>query len=165
MGVKEAKTPERELSNPNIILMKKLIMVLVLLTGMFMQAPMHAQKPQRNRVHSRFTPEQRAEIRSKQMALALNLSEAQQKKIRSLRMKQRELRKQLKNDARADHFTRRSKKLDNKLAFRRELASILTPAQMERYQDLRADRSKHARFRKAQRRIKLQHYNHFHRQC
>ena len=123
--------------------MKKLAIVLVVLLGFGAYSQNQSQCNDRG-IKNQFTAEQNADLRSKRMAMHLDLNSDQQKKVYKLILKQEQdlsvLKTQMLKDRVAgkqatsdDHFNLMSKGLDAKLAFQNELKSILTPAQFENW--------------------------------
>lgn len=101
--------------------------------------------------HQQLSPEQRATLKSKEMALHLDLSENQQQQVARLLevefaevQKMREsLKESDKNEI--DRYELRNARLDRQLALKAELKNILNDEQFERWQ-------KHQQRRMAQRR-------------
>jgi Tfp pilus assembly protein PilV len=127
--------------------MKKVITILVLSIGLTAMA-------QGKKGHD-YTPEQIATIASKKMTLALDLNKDQEAKIyqmnlenskeRKAKMEERKKnkeegkRKELTSDER---FERESKMLDQKIAKMRNLKSILSKEQYEKWEKMQQNRMK-----------------------
>ncbi len=121
--------------------MKKLAMVLVVIVGLSSYAQ---HNPQNNNfgIENQFTAEQQATLKSKKMALHLDLNSDQQNKVYNLILRQEQdfakFKSKMKKDREdgkqptsEEHFNRMNKNLDAKLAFQNELKSILTPSQFQ----------------------------------
>lgn len=87
------------------------------------------------------SPEQRAELKSKEMTLHLDLNEAQQKKVYAIELEHAKLRyEQFQNkknkEALSDNerFELKIDRLDKKIAFKNQMKSILTPEQYSLWQ-------------------------------
>ncbi|NQW36422.1 MAG: hypothetical protein HQ471_05385 [Flavobacteriales bacterium] len=139
--------------------MKKIIILLVVLVSMSTYAQ-HRPEKQNNqkRFAQNFTSEQNATLKSKKMALHLDLNTAQQNKIYALILKQEQKRDQfrikrqsLKDDEMKitpeKRFEMMDKGLDAKLAFQSEMKTILSPKQYEIWKK-HAKKNDDSRFRK-----------------
>ena len=117
--------------------MKKTILVLfaVLVTQITFAQNKHQKK---------FTPEQRAEIKTKKLTLSLDLTDAQASQMKNLQLElinlkeKRKLAKKenesLSNDEKFQYIT---SVLDNKIATKRRFQEILTPEQYEKWEKFR----------------------------
>jgi len=123
--------------------MKKLAIVLVVLLGFGAYSQNQSLCNDRG-IKNQFTVEQNADLRSKRIALHLDLNSDQQKKVYKLVLKQAQdlapLKTQMLKDRVAgkqptsdEHFSLMTKGLDAKLVFQNELKSILTPTQFENW--------------------------------
>ena len=96
-----------------------------------------------------FTPEQRAELESKRLTLSLDLNENQQQAVKTLSLEHgpkgntkrldREAKKNLSSD---ELYQMQSDRLDNKIAFKSGMKSILNKDQFAKWEELNADRRK-----------------------
>jgi hypothetical protein len=125
--------------------MKKLASLLVLVFAFTMTA--QAQKKHKRKHKEKLTAEQQANLTVKKMALALELTTAQQRQVKPLILdqvnkrraayekmkKHKESKKELSADER---YKLANAKLDNKLAFQRKMKSILNDAQFEKFKKL-----------------------------
>lgn len=98
---------------------------------------------------SRFTPEQHAALKTKKLTLALDLSAEQQRKVEALELQRAQRREQLREsgkgpgdegarairDAEA-HYNGLSGRLDQQIAFQREMKTILTEAQYTKWKSM-----------------------------
>lgn len=118
------------------------------------------QRHGNHQFHQDFTPEQQASLQSRKMTLALALDATQQELVESLlsrhfqeRIKQRASRTgQADTLSRQDpevRYKRLSQRLDQKIAFQRELKEILSPSQFDQWQQQRLARKSHHRNRRA----------------
>jgi len=133
--------------------MKNVLMAAVLLIGMtgFAQESKKTQA-QETKVE-RMTSEQRNELRLKEMTLKLDLTSAQQKEMatiiaeqsakRTAAMSERKANKDKKAKMSADErFAKKSKMLDEKIAMKQRMKAILTPAQMEKWEKMNAQKQR-----------------------
>jgi protein CpxP len=146
-----------------IIQMKKVMMILLLAFGatLYAQPPGHKKdgplKEMRQKMQE-FTPQQRAELKTKRMVLDLDLSPTQQSEILQLNLgletkrEKRKAEKKKKGELAANEiFERTSKMLDAKIATKKQLKSILTEAQFEKFEkshDKKKRKRKHGYGRK-----------------
>jgi protein CpxP len=124
--------------------------LLILMLAMISFAS-HAQQDKNERDHNKkemrqnsnkLSPEQMAELSSKKMTLYLDLNEVQQKKLYTVALghtKLRHARFQNKKDKTElndeEHFKLKMARLDNQIAFRKEMKSILTDKQYRIWQE------------------------------
>jgi len=124
-----------------LTVMKKTIILLVVLISMSTYAQHEFQNNQRHFKNS-FTSEQNATLKSKKMALHLDLNSQQQKEIYGLILKQEKKRDKLRKERQSlkegkmkitpeKRFKMINKGLDAKLAFQSELRDILSPKQYD----------------------------------
>jgi hypothetical protein len=142
--------------------MKKLILTLTLLAGMLLTAQERGPR-MRHHKHADLTAEQLATLQTKRLTLALDLTAAQQKKVQKLKLEQEEVRQsrraEMKEKREADtekgisaeeRYQLELARLDNRIAFKAEMKSILDPAQyekwerMQHHQKMRSRSKKHA---------------------
>lgn len=122
--------------------MKTWILAIVILTGITVNAQ---QKKERAEP---FTPEQRVELQVKKLTLALDLTDKQQKEMKTLllsrdaekqqvieNLKTRNHNQKLTTDER---FAMKNKALDKKIAMKAEMKKILTKEQMEKFEMMSA---------------------------
>jgi len=119
--------------------MKNTLTLLALILSLNMFAQKTPYNPQRNGM-SQFTPEQHAVLKSKQMALHLDLNKQQQKQVYGLVLKQEESKEKFRKKQRAafingerpteaQQFDRMNKGLDSKITFQKNLKNILSNKQ------------------------------------
>ncbi|MCF6213668.1 MAG: hypothetical protein L3J45_06540 [Flavobacteriaceae bacterium] len=131
--------------------MKKTIILLVVLISMSTYAQHEFQNNQRHSKNN-FTSEQNATLKSKKMALHLDLNSQQQKEIYGLILKQEKKRDKLRKERQSlkegkmkitpeKRFKMINKGLNAKLAFQSELRDILSPKQ---YENWKRDKREHA---------------------
>lgn len=122
--------------------MKTWILAIVILTGITVNA-----QQKKERAES-FTPEQRVELQVKKLTLALDLTDKQQKEMKTLllsrdaekqqvieNLKTRNHNQKLTTDER---FAMKNKALDKKIAMKAEIKKILTKEQMEKFEIMSA---------------------------
>lgn len=124
--------------------MKKVILIVVTL---FITQVTQAQKTKR----ADFTPEQQATLKTKKLALALDLDATQQKQMYELQLdlsKKRAERKKTKEDFKNKPLTAEEKyakinqNLDRKLEVKKKFKQILSPQQYEKWEKMYANRVK-----------------------
>jgi Spy/CpxP family protein refolding chaperone len=135
--------------------MKTWILAIAMMTGVTMSAqdggrktdrPHHDKERIEHRAH--LTPEQRAELRAKQLTLALDLSDKQQKDVQKLiqgrEAKNQELIAKHKTDKEAgkmptdnERFAMRSQMLEDRIALKREMKKILTADQYAKFEKMK----------------------------
>ena len=135
--------------------MKTWILAIMMMTGVVMNAQHGERKTDRmahnKERHEKLTPEQRTELKSKQLTLALTLSDKQQKEVQKLILDrenkkqaliaQQRANKEAGKEATADErFAMKSKMLDEQIAMQREMKKILTPEQFEKFEKIKAER-------------------------
>jgi hypothetical protein len=125
--------------------MKKVFILAFLMAGLtgFSQVP--GDHPRHRMMGKDFSPEQRATLKSKQLALALDLNEQQQSQVMALQLKRAEERKALMDEHQKnadnerpastpeERFNRINTYLDRQLAFKSEMKKILSKAQYEKW--------------------------------
>lgn len=120
--------------------MKKIIFLFCLLfsVGLYAQRPAPSERPSHKTQHDRpdLTPDQIADLRVKELTLMLDLSEEQQKEIRSLELLAATERKEFEKQRREEdkpsdesRFENRSKMLDKQIAMKNSMKKILTSEQ------------------------------------
>ncbi|MCF4100888.1 hypothetical protein L1I30_04340 [Gillisia sp. M10.2A] len=121
--------------------MKKLSLILILLlslSGFSQQREFHKRDSNR----STMTSEQRATLMSKQMALNLELSAAQQKEVKELMKQEAELRQARKEEyikmkeegaerTKTSRYEMMNARLDKQLAFQQKMKKVLNEEQYE----------------------------------
>ena len=122
--------------------MKKIVLMLALVTGIGYAAT--AQEAQKTR--TKVTPEQRAERQAERMKEALQLTEDQKKAIYELNLQSANKIKAYKKDQRDANKDQFKKMRDEREA---KMKSILTPEQYEKHQAMKAERMKKMNERKA----------------
>lgn len=129
--------------------MKTWILALVMIVGLGASAQDKEMKHDREP----FTAEQKAELQSKKMALALDLSEKQQKEIQTLLLDRSKKREQVKSQYKAnkeagkkltttERFAMKNKMLDEKIAFKSDVKKILNADQYSKWESIKKQ-SKH----------------------
>ena len=133
--------------------MKNTLTLLALVLSLSMSAQNMQNSPQRGRMQN-FTPEQHATLKSKQMALHLDLNKQQQSKIYALILNQEQQKNKFRNKRRSEmqkgvkpikgqRYNRLNKGLDAKLAFQNKLKNILNDKQYTQWKKEAAKRAQH----------------------
>lgn len=133
---------------------------------MMMGVTVMAQHGERR--HEPLKPEQKAEVASKKMTLALNLNEKQQKDVQKLFLdkarKNEQARAQRKADSAAgkkatadDRFAMMNRRLDERIAMKAEIKKVLTAEQFSKWETMNQKRNseitkRHKNFKKGHRR-------------
>ena len=96
-----------------------------------------------------FSPEQHAELESKRLTLALNLNENQQQAVKNLVMEKATKRKAQRQDkdepsklTSEERYQLKVNKLDDQIAFKNGMQSILNKDQFLKWEQLNKERSK-----------------------
>ena len=117
-----------------------LIICLALLTFSLQAQPGNNEgKHQRNGKNMDYTPEQTAELRTKKMSLHLDLTEQQEKKVYTIMLKKANKRKEIRGNNKGKNnngasFEKRKGMLDDRIEEKKELKSILTKEQFDKWE-------------------------------
>lgn len=120
--------------------MKKVFIIFMALATFAMSAQNKAanKKEDRQEAKVNYTPEQKADLKTKKMTLALDLTTAQQQKVQQLILKAEnnkperpENRKEMTD---AQKYEAKSAMLDRRIAMKKELKEILTEEQMTKWE-------------------------------
>lgn len=134
--------------------MKKLIMAILVMTAISVTAQEHNMKGKRGDMKN-LTPEQVATLQTKKMTLALDLNESQQSKIKSLLTEDAKTRKSKMEAYKAgkeegkkamsadEKYARHNERLDHQIARKREMKSILSPEQFDKYEKMSHRKHRH----------------------
>lgn len=140
--------------------MKKLILTLTLLSGVLLTAQemrprMHHQR------HADLSAEQLATLHTKRLALALDLTKAQQQEVQKLKLEQEELRQAKRAEMKEKREAEEGKKpspeeryqmelerLDKMIAYKAKMKSVLNQTQYEKWERLQLHKKKRARSKK-----------------
>jgi|SRR5690554_1890265 len=131
--------------------MKNLLIIIMLLgsLGLTAQNKSKSKKEHKKELRGNFTPEQRADLFSKMMTLELDLTDAQQKKVKQLfvdfgnnKPANRETRKNMTSEAK---YAAKNAQLDRRIKMQRELKKILTPEQFDTWENNKAKRPSRAK--------------------
>lgn len=140
--------------------MKKLVVLIALLAGI----TAIAQKPERHRGDRSnmkdMTPEQIATLQTKQMTLALDLTDAQQKEIYSLNLENALKRSEKKKEMKArkdsgetkkltseERYAMKTAMLDHQIAQKEMMKKILNKEQYEKWEKMKKNREGHRKGR------------------
>lgn len=128
--------------------MKKLVVALLMVVSMTAYAQQRpnrntADRPNKERMAD-LSPQQRAELRTKRMTLHLNLTESQQKKVQKLNETMETNREKTRLDPEArksmtqeERYAHKNARLDEEIAFKRQLKEILTEDQFATFEKSR----------------------------
>lgn len=134
--------------------MKNVVFVLIALIAFNVQA----QKGEHARKGSNMTPEQMATMRTKQMTLALDMSDAQQKDVLALNLKNAEkfskARGERKELTEEERYEMKNKMLDMQIANQRAMKNILNEEQFGKWRKIQNSRNAKMKKHFAQRRGK-----------
>jgi len=119
-----------------------------------------AQKPNAKKMKPKFNSAQQAELQTKRMVLALDLSQKQQEQVQALELKknkdreanrsQREARQKTGERPSQDElFAINSKRLDAQMAHQKEMQKILSEEQYKKWKELQKERIQRMEKRKA----------------
>ena len=135
--------------------MRKVIVLMLLCAGFNGMAQSHGNHQRKGGAMTGMTPEQIATLRTKRMALALNLSEAQQTKVQKLNLEKATLAKEKMAEFKAkkksgdfqkptadERYAMKNRMLDLALAEQQQMKQILDKDQFEKWRKMRAQRHK-----------------------
>ncbi len=121
--------------------MKNVLIICLALLTFSMQAQQGNNEGRHHRDGKKmnFTPEQTAELTTKKMALSLDLTEQQEKKIYNLMLKKANKRKELREKNKEKNsegmsFEKRKTMLEDRIEVKKEFKSILTKEQFEKWE-------------------------------
>lgn len=140
--------------------MKKIVVLIVLMVGITAMA----QKPERERGHrgdmKDMSPEQIATLQTKQMTLALDLSDAQQKEIQSINLENAVKRSEKMDEMKArkesgeakkltseERYAMKTAMLDHQIAQKEKMKKILNKEQYEKWEKMKKNREGHRKGR------------------
>ena len=135
--------------------MRKVFVLMVLCAGFSGLAQSHGNHQRKGSGMSDMTPEQIATLRTKKMALALDLSESQQSKVQKLNLENAALAKERMAERKAkkdrgdfqkptadERYAIKNKMLDRALAEQDQMKQILDKDQFEKWQKMKAQSKK-----------------------
>jgi len=136
--------------------MRKAIILMLLCAGFNGMAQPHGNHQRKGGPMTGMTPEQIATLRTKRMALALDLSEAQQAKLQKLNLEKATSIKEKMAEFRAkkesgdyqrptadERYTMKNRMLDRALAEQQQMKQILDKDQFEKWRKMRVQSRKH----------------------
>ncbi len=120
--------------------MKRVLIIFMALAtiGMSAQNKKSDKKENRKEMKAGFTPEQRADLKSKELTLAFDLNTSQQQRVKQLFLKtennkpERPEKRSEMTDA--QKYEAKSVMLDHRIAFKKEMKEILTEDQMTKWE-------------------------------
>jgi len=129
--------------------MKKLVLIALALVAIETNAQQRMERPDRRDMERKmvtFTPEESAELQTKKMTLQLDLTEAQQKEVYALNLKNAQQRKakleaqkakrengQFERPTKEERFNRLNTQLDEQIATKAQMKSILNAEQYKKW--------------------------------
>lgn len=144
--------------------MKKIASILFLVLAVVFTTD--AQQKRKRMKREQMTPEQQTTLAVKKMALALELSEAQQRKVKPIllaemtaraaaRKQMQQARKNQEKASAKKRFETANAHLDRQLAFQKKMKSILNAEQFEKFRKMQARRKMAGKKRMEMRRKKI----------
>ena len=122
------------------------ISAIIMSTLSFAQPPQRGDRtPQKTNKMANLSAENRATLMSKKMSLKLDLSKEQQAKVYQLFLEKTQKRKDSKQETKLTKemsFETLNKRLDQKIAFKTEMKSILTKEQYTRWSKMSSKKGK-----------------------
>ena len=112
-----------------------------------LMAPIAMMAQPQHQKHQKMNPEQRAVLQAKTLRLHLDLTSAQEEKVKTLLVEQMEAKKSHRENAKAENlsgYERKLYQLDQKLAFKAAMKNILTEAQYENWNQIQAHKKRMA---------------------
>ena len=153
--------------------MKKIFTFILLLLAFGALAQKNPHRGEMHRAHKDLSPEQRASLQSKKMVLALDLDAGQQKQVESLlkdrfetRSKMRDAHRESARDSSKrlspeERYTLMNTRLDQEIAFQKEMKNILNESQFDRWKKSRRWKKRgHQKWGKEHRQGKSMHRRH-----
>ncbi len=138
--------------------MKKVLLIVTLLVGFTAMAQRGPHGSDRGTKD--LTPEQMATLQTKKMTLALDLTEAQQEKVKALHLENAKMRKAKMEERKAqkedgekkptaeERYARSNDRLDHQIAHKAEMKNILSSEQYEKWQKMQHRSGKHRKGKK-----------------
>ncbi len=121
--------------------MKNVLIIFMVLTTFAINAQNDTQGKRENRreMKENFTPEQKAELRAKQMVLELDLSVDQQKRVEKLFLEMGKNKTARPDNSKEmtseEKYAAKNAMLDRRIAFKKQLKEILTEEQMTKWEN------------------------------
>ncbi|NDV44153.1 hypothetical protein [Flagellimonas sediminis] len=136
--------------------MKRLAVVLVMLTTLGVMAQKNDGLRMPKDLRMDMTAEEMATLKTKHMALALDLTKAQQDKVMRLNLEEAKLRKAKWDEMQAlresgewkkptpeEKFERENDRLDQQIAFQAKMKEVLNEDQYQSWKDMRKHKARH----------------------
>lgn len=150
--------------------MKKLFLIVIALVSMQLTAQekreSHERKQKMDRAErmSEYTPDEIAQLQTKQMTLDLNLTEAQQSQVLAINLKNAQSRKAMmearkenkesgkgtKDISKEDKLKMKNEMLDRKIALKQQMKEILNKEQFEKWEAMAEKKMSRGRDQKKQ---------------
>ena len=112
-----------------------------------LMAPIAMMAQPQHQKYQKMNPEQRAVLQAKTLRLHLDLTSAQEEKVKTLLVEQMEDKKSHRENAKAQNlsgYERKLHQLDQKLAFKAAMKNILTEAQYENWNQIQTHKKRMA---------------------
>ncbi|MBT0607510.1 hypothetical protein [Aequorivita echinoideorum] len=134
--------------------MKNVIVILMVLATFGLNAQNEKSGRMAKRAQmEKYTPEQKAELRSKQMALKLDLNEAQQAKVKQILVENSKTKpersKNWKEMSSEEKFKAKNDMLDRRIALKKKMKEILTEEQFAKMERDNKQRRNHFKKRRS----------------
>ena len=110
-----------------------------------LMAPIAMMAQPQHQKYQKMNPEQRAVLQAKTLRLHLDLTSAQEEKVKTLLVEQMEDKKSHRENAKAENlsgYERKLHQLDQKLAFKAAMKNILTEAQYENWNQIQTHKKR-----------------------
>ncbi|MDN3724738.1 hypothetical protein QRD02_10110 [Aequorivita sp. SDUM287046] len=124
--------------------MKKVVIILMALATFAMSAQNKPAGKKENRTEAKpnYTPEQKADLKSKQMTLVLDLTPTQQQQVKQIILKSENEKPQRptnwKEMTDTQKYEAKSAMLDRRIAMKKEMKQILTEEQLTKWEQARS---------------------------
>lgn len=134
--------------------MKKAMLIFMALTTFAITAQNKdaVSKDHRGQLRENLTPEQRAELHTKKMTLALDLNDSQQQKVKQVFLdmaKNKPARSNMKEMTDQQKFEAKSAMLDRRIAMKKQLKEILTEEQLAKWEKSLQSRRGHSKHKRS----------------
>jgi periplasmic protein CpxP/Spy len=140
--------------------MKKVFAVALMIVGLTTFAQGKGEK------RERLSPEQQTELHVKKMTLDLDLTEKQQNAIKPVLLEEAKKREKIQEERKAkkekeeiaskeERFAMKEKMLDNQIALKEKMKSILTPDQMAKWESLKENKQEERQEKMLHKKMKM----------
>ena len=131
--------------------MKKAMIIFMALTtfAITAQNTTSDKKQARKEIKENYTPEQRAELHTKKMTLALDLNESQQKRVKQVFLENAKSKQARAENAKEmtdqQKFDAKNAMLDRRIAMKKQMKEILTEEQLVKWEKSHHNKRGHSR--------------------